>query len=548
MIELQPVHALLFFLLLVVVGEPLFVIISGVALLCFVGLDPTNTRPLLDKMSQVNLSFASLCEHDTLIAIPLFTLAGTIMTHGGISARLVALAREMFGWMPGGLAMACVGACTLFAAISGSSAVTIIAIGGLIYPALRKDGFSDKFSLGLITSCGAIGILIPPSLPLIVYGVVASNAIADGKLKPRIDDLFQAGLIPSLLSIAALCLYSMVVALVRKIPAERFSLGAIGRKFKEGFFAILLIAILLGGIYGGYTTATEASAVACCYALIVEVFIHREIKAKALAKILTEAVILNGLILMVLVSSLALTNYLNVKKVPDAATDYVRFERVTVKHELFSDAEYETVDAPIFVLGDIAGGGIRARPFDAAKPVAEYAADAIGKRTPATTTIVGRSRDDGADLLVDVKDSTDWDGATTLRGPKTAIVERAEPLVHSRLGFLIAVNILLLIVGSIMDIYSGIVVIAPLIVPMAVAYDVNLVHLGIIFVLNLELGLAHPPLGINLFIAQSYFRKSILEVTIAAIPYLLLLLGVLAAVTYWEPLSLYLVSRPPGGP
>ncbi len=540
------IHAVVLFGVLVILGEPLFAIISSLALFCFVFLDPSNPSGLLDKIAQVILSFASLSEHSTLIAIPLFTFAGTIMTHGGISQRLVAVARAAVGWLTGGLGMACVGACTLFAAISGSSAVTIIAIGGLVYPALRKDGFSEKFSLGLITSCGAIGILSPPSLPLIIYGVVAGNAVADGRLKPDIDDLFTAGIIPSVLSIGALCIYAAIVALVRKIPAEKFSLRELGRTAGRGFFALMLVVILLGGIYGGFTTTIEASAVACIYALVVELLIHREIGLRDLVKIGRETIVLSGVILMVLVSALAFTNYLNIVKAPDAATDLMQWDRVAVRHELFTDAEYEYVDAPVFLVADLPEGGAKLRLFDAAKPELELEADSIVKRRKAETEIVGRVREEGQDLVVTFKDPTDWEGAKEVRVPKAAVVSRAEPLVRSRLGFLILVNVLLLIVGSVMDIYSGIVVFAPLVVPMAVAYDVNLVHLGIIFVLNLELGLAHPPLGINLFIAQSYFRKSILTVTVAAIPYLVLLLGVLAAVTYWPQLSMWLLAKPGG--
>ncbi|HVY63100.1 MAG TPA: TRAP transporter large permease, partial [Planctomycetota bacterium] len=507
-------------------------------------LDPANTRPIVDKMMQVALNFGTLAEQDPIIAIPLFTLAGTIMTHGGISARLVAVARALVGWLPGGLGMACVGACTLFAAISGSSAVTIIAIGGLVYPALRKEQFSDSFSLGLITSCGAIGILIPPSLPLIVYGVVASNATANASLKPQIADLFQAGLIPSLLSVLVLCAYCSAVAVARKIPAERFSFGQLLATLKRGFFALALIAILLGGIYGGYTTATEASAVACIYALIVELLIHREIGLEDLLKIGTETVTLVGVILMVLVSALALTNYLEVQKIPDIATDRMQWDQLTVRAERFSDADFEQVDVRVCVLAELPGGGIRIRPLTSSA-TADVAAAGIGKREKYEERIVGRVRAQGDDLVVDVKEPADWDGARVVYVPKTAVVQQVGPLVHSKLGLLLVVNLLLLVVGSVMDIYSGIVVIAPLIVPMAVAYHVSLVHLGIIFVLNLELGLAHPPLGINLFIAQSYFRKSIMEVTVAAIPFLLLLLGVLGAVTYWEPLSLFLVQHAP---
>lgn len=535
------IHALVIFLVLVVLGEPLFLIIAALALFCFVFLDPTNPSAVLDKMSSVVQSFTTLSTVEPLIAIPLFTLAGTIMTHGGISGRLVAFARALTGWFPGGLGWACVAACTIFAAISGSSAVTIIAIGGLIYPTLRREKFSESFSLGLITSCGAIGILIPPSLPLIVYGIVAGNAA--GAHKPKIEDLFRAGLVPSALCVGALCLYATLVAVRRRIPAEPFSPADLLRKFGRGFFALLLIVILLVGIYGGYTTATEASAVACLYAIVVEVFIHREIGARDLLKIGREAIVLNGVILMVLVAAGAFTEYIKYQQIPDRAIARMQFDRFVVRAALFSDAEFEVVRQPVYVADESAALGVTLQPFDASKAPRTYAKAEIGKLEPVERTIVGRAREDGGNFFVDVKDSSDWDDVKTVFVPQVAVLEHTRPLVHSRLGFLIVVNILLLVVGSIMDIYSGIVVIAPLIVPMAIAYEVNLVHLGIIFVLNLELGLAHPPLGINLFIAQSYFRKSIGQVTLAAIPFLLLLLGVLAAVTYWEPLSLWLVQN-----
>jgi hypothetical protein len=222
----------------------------------------------------------------------------------------------------------------------------------------------------------------------------------------------------------------------------------------------------------------------------------------------------------------------------------MQWDQFTARIEKFTDTSYDYTEARVCVVAELPGGGVRVRPL-ASSVTADFAADQVAKRDKVEERIVGRASAEGDDVVVEVKDPADFEGAKRVYLPKAAVVEHLEPLVHSKLGFLIIVNLLLLVVGSVMDIYSGIVVIAPLIVPMAVAYHVNLVHLGIIFVLNLELGLAHPPLGINLFIAQSYFRKSILEVTVAAIPFLLLLLGVLGAVTYWEPLSLWFVQHAP---
>ncbi len=477
------------FLFCVVFGEALFVTIGALSLLAFNFITTYPVDPgWLQRSSPVILAMTELTRSEVLIAIPLFTLAGTIMTHGGISGRLIDITRALVGWLPGGMGMACVVACAFFAAISGSSSVTIIAIGGILYPALKKEGYGEAFALGLITVCGAIGTLLPPSLPLIVYGVIASNAVTAGK--PAIADLFIAGLIPSLLTIAALCAFAGVFGLLKGVPRHPFSLRELAAKARRGFFALLMPVILLGAIYGGWATVHETSAIAVVYALVVEVFVHREVAFRQLARIFVETITLVGSILIILVAALAFTTFIVDGKYADRATQRMRYDTV------FDREYYE-------------------------RYVGEIVSD-----TPEGVTI----------------QTTEGE---TIQVARENVGDVTHPLVRSRLGFLVAVNILLLIVGCIMDIFSGIVVLAPLIVPMAAAYHVNLVHLGVIFAMNLELGFVTPPFGINLFISQSFFRKPMLRVVGAALPYLGIVLAVLAAVSYWDRLSLWLLETAP---
>jgi C4-dicarboxylate transporter DctM subunit len=505
----------LVFLLLAALGEPLFVTIGVLTLLCFnlghiFAQHGLSLDAVVSSSTPVIIAITELTKSEVLISIPLFTLAGTIMTHGSISPRLIAIVRALTGWLPGGLAIACVVACTIFAAISGSSSVTIIAIGGILYPALKKDGYGERFALGLITICGAIGMLIPPSLPLIVYGVIASNSVSRGK--PAIADLFIAGIGPSILAVAALCVYAAAGGLVLKVKRTALSFREIGRSLLHGFFALLMPVLLLTLIYGGFATVHETAAFAVIYALLVELLLQpltdrlfarffgwpiegKKIRIRDLHPIGLEALTLVGSILIILVTALSFSNYLTDAQVPDKATDMMRWERV-----------YDAAEKEVYV-------------------------GKIVEDTP--EKVVLSPKDDPTERHEVARKDVGW---------------VAKPIVGSKLGFLVAVNILLLVVGCIMDIFSGIICLAPLLVPMAQAYGVDLVHLGIIFAFNLELGLAHPPLGINLFIAQSYFRKSIMQVTLAALPFIGLMLGVLAALTYWDPLSLWLVELAHRGP
>lgn len=417
------------FLLASLVHFPLFVTISVVSLLGFNLI--TYGEFSIENSTDLMLEMFRITESEIFLAIPFFTLAGAIMTHGTISDRLVAIARAFFGWMPGGLAIACIMACVFFAALSGSSAVTIIAIGGILMPALAADGYPSRFSLGLLTTCGALGVLAPPSLPLIIYGVVAQTDIGN---------LFIAGMFPGLLTIAMLSIYCLLRGL--RLPAREartFDAREAFTALRKGFFALMLPFIMLGGIYGGLMTPTEASVVAVIYAIFVEVVIHRDVKLTAMPEIVSETMTLVGTILIILLSSMAFTSFITDEQIPLQAADWMK------EH------------------------------------------------------------------------------------------------VHTQMGFLTAVNILLLIVGALMDIFSALILVAPLVVPIAIAYDVNLVHLGIIFVINLEIGFATPPFGINLFISSNYFRKSVGEVFIATAPFLLLLLVSLGLVTYFPAISLSLV-------
>jgi len=560
---------LIAFLAMVVLGEPLFVLIGVLALLgfCYFIFDAFT----LQNAANLFIEWFKLTESKDLLAIPLFTLAGTIMTYGGMSRRLINFARALLGWLPGGLGMACVVACALFAAISGSSSVTIIAIGGIIYPALKREGFGDKFSLGLVTTCGAIGTLIPPSLPLLVYGIVAGNAVTKGG--PDISSLFIAGVAPSILAVIAICAFCGVMGLGRT-HYEPFSprylgdrVATIGVRFIQALPGLLLIGILLGGIYSGTTLVFEASAIACIYAILVEVVIFREVSFKKMPKIVVETTVLVGSILIIFLAALSFTGFLTRKEVPQRAVEIMQFDGIqTTMVEVF-DAEY--AEHRGWLLGERVRGDEndyvilwleKPEPFfgPLRRHLKVIAADPDDPshlttgRQSMVVNVAGAVRPEYEKtqpqyVVVEkpAKDRVTHEMFPEVVVPKQRIEQRREALVRDKIMFLLGVNLILLVVGCVMDIFSGILVIAPLVVPMAQAYGVDLVHLGIVFAMNLELGFATPPFGINLFIAQSYFKKPMFTIVASAVPYLLSLLGVLLIVTYWPTLSLYLVDHPP---
>lgn len=412
-----------FLILLALLGAPLFSIIGAIALLSFhfLGIDT----------SAVIVEMYRLSSAPTLIAIPLFTFAGYVLAESNAPKRLVNLSRAMFGWMPGGLAIVVLVTCAFFTAFTGASGVTIVAIGGLLYPMLLKEGYPEKFSLGLITSSGSLGLLFPPSLPIILYAVVA---------KISVDQLFLAGIIPGFLLIILLSIYSTQKGKKAAVPVTRFNWSNLRLALKDAIWEIPLPFIIIGGIYGGFFTATEAAAITAFYALIVEVFVYQDLKLfKDIPKIIKESTVLVGGILVILGTALGLTNYLIDEQVPMKILNFM------------------------------------------------------------------------------------------------------QTFISSKIVFLIMLNILLLIVGCMMDIFSAIIVVVPLIVPIARAFGVDPIHLGVIFLTNLEIGYLTPPVGLNLFISSFRFEKPILQLYRASLPFLLILIIALFIITYIPALSLGLL-------
>lgn len=418
----------LILIVLALLGTPLFVIIAASALAGFYSAE-------ID-LSAVAIEFYRLAEMPILLAIPLFTFAGYLLSESKAPHRLVRLTQALIGWMPGGLAIVALCACALFTAFTGASGVTIVALGALLYPALMEAGYRDNFNLGLITSSGSLGVLFAPSLPLILYGIVSQQM---GIGEPfSIDDLFLAGVLPGLLMILLLSGWSVWQG--HRLPTTTFSWHELREAALETKWELPLPFIVLGGIYSGYFAVSEAAAVTAIYVLIVAVFIQREITLKALPGIMRESMVLVGAILVILGLSLASTNYLIDAQVP----------------------------AKIF-------DGIR-----------EY--------------------------------------------------------IEDPLTFLLALNIFLLILGTMLDIFSAIVIMTPILLPVALGYGIHPIHLGIIFLANMQIGYFTPPVGMNLFIASYRFKKPVAQLYTATLPFFFILLAAVLIITYWPALSLALVQ------
>jgi tripartite ATP-independent transporter DctM subunit len=413
---------LLFVVLLIglaLFGMPLFAVLGSIALAAFngAGID----------ISSVAVAMYTLAGSPLLVAIPLFTFAGYLFAHSRAPDRLVKLSRAVF---PGGLAVVALVSCAIFTAFTGASGVTIIAMGGLLLPALIKDGYHKRFNLGLLTASGSLGLLFPPSLPLILFGYVASVSI---------DQLFLAGLLPGIFLVAVLSAYGLYRGRKDGVPRDRWSLRGVVAGVRGAAWEVPLPFIILGGIYSGTFTVSEAAAITALYALVVEVFIYRDIPVRKLPGIVAESMTLVGGILVILACALGLTNYL----------------------------------------------------IDAEVPM--------------------------------------------------QILEWMQQYISSKYTFLLILNVFLLIVGCLMDIFSALIVVVPLIVPVALGFGVDPVHLGIVFLTNLEIGYLTPPVGLNLFISSYRFNESVISLYAASIPFLLLLLGALLVITYVPAISLFLV-------
>ena len=421
----------LLLLVLALLGAPLFAIIAAAALLGFwhSGVD----------QSVVAIEIYRVAEMPILIAIPLFTFAGYLLGESQAPRRLVRMTNALIGWMPGGLAVVALVVSALFTAFTGASGVTIVALGALLYPALREAGYSERFSLGLVTVSGSLGLLFAPSLPLILYGVIAQQM--DIGQPVTIDDLFLAGILPGILMLVLLSSWGLWENRARRLPLTPFSLGTLGSAVRESIWEIPLPLLVLGGIYSGTFAVSEAAAVTAMYVLIVEVFIHREIKLKQLAHIMRDSMIMVGSILMILGVSLASTNYLIDAEVPGKLFDFVRSH------------------------------------------------------------------------------------------------------VDSKYTFLLLLNLFLLVLGMMLDIFSALIIMVPLLLPLAIGYGIHPVHLGIIFLANMQVGYFTPPVGLNLFIASIRFQKPVMEIFRSTLPFLFLLLLAVLIITYWPALSLGLLSH-----
>lgn len=415
----------LLLLALAILGAPLFAVIAAAALLGFArsGVDPMI----------VPMEIFRIAETPVLLAIPLFTFAGYLLGESNAPRRLVRASNALLGWLPGGLAVVALIACALFTAFTGASGVTIVALGALLLPALNEVGYPEHFNLGLITTSGSLGLLFAPSLPLILYGIVASQPI---------DQLFLAGLVPGVVMLVLLSLWSIRVG-HRSAAARRqgksFDLRESAAALRAAIWELPLPIIVLGGVYSGFFAVSEAAAVTAVYVLVVEVLIYREIPLRRLPSIMRDSMVLVGGILIILGASLASTNYMIDAEVPTRL-----FESVTAH-------------------------------------------------------------------------------------------------VSSKLTFLILLNFFLLILGTMLDVFSALVIVVPLLLPLAAGYGIDPIHLGIIFLANMQIGYCTPPVGMSLFIASYRFDKPVDVLYRAALPFLAILFVCVLLITYWPWLSLALV-------
>ncbi len=417
----------------------LILLVLGVPLFALLGIAVSFATLLIGTGDLVNVpvDMFDAVKKEVLLAIPFFILAGSLMTAGSIADRLINFAKAVVSFMPGGMLVTTIIACLFFAAISGSAPVTVIAIGTIMFPALMAENYDEQRSLGLVTTAGTLGILIPPSIPMIIYAIMAPV----GGRALSIRELFIAGVLPGLL--VALILVAFAIF---KMDRSKFLLKpvkgeGIGKALKTGVFSLMLILIIFAGIYLGWFTVTEAAAVAVIYALGIELFVHRELKIKEYPKVFLEASSMMGVIFMLLVLAIAFNKFLTEEQVPNAAADW-------------------------------------------------------------------------------------------LQGS-----------VETKIGFLLLTNVFLLLLGCLMDIMSAIMIVAPLLAPIAIRYGIDPIHFGLIFIVNLSIGYITPPIGLNLFVASSVFKKPIVQVIRASFPYAVIMLLALLAVTYIPWLSLALLGR-----
>ncbi|MDX1810531.1 MAG: TRAP transporter large permease subunit [Gammaproteobacteria bacterium] len=373
-----------------------------------------------------------------LLSLPLFTFAGYLLSESNTSERLLRLTRALFGWMPDGIAIVALVICAFFTAFTGATGVTIVALGALLLPALIKAGYKESFSLGLVTSSGSLGLLLPPSMPLIIYGIIVQQMQI--KQQFGFDELFLAGLLPGLLMIFAMALWSIWANRGTPLPKQKLEANKILAALWDARWEVPLPIFVFIGIFGGIFAISEVAAMVALYVLIVEVFIYKEIKLNRLVSITENSMVTVGGILLILGVSFAFTNYLIDSEVSNSLFNWVQ----------------------------------------------EY--------------------------------------------------------VDNKFTFLLLLNIFLLLLGAILDIFSALVVVVPLIVPIAMSFGIHPLHLGIIFLANMQLGYFTPPVGMNLFIASYRFQKPILDIYRASFPFFIVLLICVLIITYWPWLTLVFIN------
>ena len=365
------------------------------------------------------------------LGAPLFTFAGYLLSESKAPRRLIGLTDAFLGWLPGGLSIIALITCSAFTALTGATGLTIIALGGILIPALLQGKYPEKFSLGLVTNSGTLGLLFPPSLPIIIYAIVS---------KVQINQLFLAGLLPGILMVILLSAFSVQKAIAAEVPRTRFQASRMSKAVREAIWELPLPVVVLGGIYSGYFAVSEAAAITAAYVFLAEVVIYRDIKWRELPQVMRKSMVLVGGILIILGSALGFTNYLIDAEVPMNLFNLFK---------AYTDSPYV---------------------------------------------------------------------------------------------FLILLNLFLLVVGCLLDIFSALIVVVPLITPVANAYGINPIHLGIIFLANLQIGALTPPVGMSLFISSLRFQQPMSKIIMASLPFIALLLFVLAIITYVPWLSLALLK------
>ncbi len=416
---------------LALLGSRLFVVVGVATAMCFM-LWVDSTQSTLAQLGRIVTKMESLTTKDVFLSIPFFVAAGSIMTKGGIAHRMTALARALVGWMPGGLAVASIVACIVFAAVSGSSPVTLVAVGAVMYPALVDSGYPKRFAIGILTSAGSLGCMIPPAISMLIYAISVQGA---AQVDPA--ELFFAGLVPALFIAGLLAIYAIWVGL--KVPGSRspFSASDLWKAFKGAAWALTLPVIVLGGIYGGLFTPTQAGAVAFAAAVLISTLAHGDVAFGKLPSILVEASTLIGSLILIVILAFGLNDFLAEMEAPDRIRAWV-----------------EQADMPA------------------------------------------------------------WQ-------------------------FMLFTNLILIVLGALMDSISATLVFAPILAPVAINhYGIDPIHFGIVFVVNMEIGYLAPPVATNLFVAAALFRQPFVEVAKAIVPTLAIICGALLVLIYVPIISL----------